>query len=121
MVLLTGPRPGEVAGAAISELADIESDGGRARLEISAHRMKARRPHVTPLAPTALSIIRKRLSATMLGRTHVFQSHFEGRGPIARHSLSQGLRRIVEGLRPGAQDAEPVARLKADPPTARYP
>ena len=67
MVLLTGLRPGEIAGTALAELVDIEIDG-HARLEISAARMKSRRPHITPLAPLALSIVRNWLSIAALGQ-----------------------------------------------------
>jgi integrase len=116
LVLPTGLRPGEIAGAAIVELADIEN-GGRARLEIPADRMKGRRAHVAPLAPMALGIVQEQLSRATLGQEHVFPSHFEKRGPIARHSMSQGLRRVIAGLRPIEEDADAIERLKANPPT----
>jgi integrase len=116
LILLTGQRPGEAAGATIAELADIEN-GGRARLEIPADRMKGRRAHVVPLAPMALQIVREQLSRATLGQEHVFPSHFEERGPIARHSMSQGLRRIIAGLRPAEVDADTIAGLRANTPT----
>ena len=116
-MLLTGQRPGEVAGAAIAELAEIDNDA-RARLEIPADRMKARRAHVVPLAPMALQIAREQLNRAFEGQDHVFPSHFAARGPIARHSMSHGLSRIIASLRVTKDgDAEAVASLKANPPT----
>ncbi len=116
-VLLTGQRPGEVAGATIAELKHIDN-GARACLEIPAERMKARRAHVVPLAPMALRIAQERLSRAFEGQEHVFPSHFAGRGAIARHSLSQGLGRIIDNLRAVEEcDVEAVAALKANPPT----
>jgi integrase len=98
-VMLTGLRPGEVAGAAIAELADVDN-AARARLEIPAARMKAGRAHVVPLAPMALAIVRAQLERAVDGQAHLFPSAFADRGPVARHSLSQGLRRIIEALLP---------------------
>jgi integrase len=109
-------RPAEATGAEIGELADIEN-GERTRLEIPADRMKGRRAHVVPLAQMALGIVREQLSRATLGQEHIFSSHFENRGSIARHSLSQGLRRIIEGLNPAGPDANTVTGLKARPPT----
>jgi integrase len=116
MILLTGLRPGEVAGAAIAELADLDNNR-RARLEIPAGRMKGRRPHVVPLAPMALAIVRRRLSIATIGQEHVFPSTFAARGPIARHSLSQGLKRIIVGLSPSGPDADIITGLQSNPPT----
>lgn len=117
-VLLTGLRPGEAAGAEIGELRDIDN-GARARLEIRAERMKAGKAHVMPLASMALEIIRRQLANRFDGQAHVFPSHFvERAGPIARHSLSQSVKKIIAGLEatdPG--DKEAVASLRANPPT----
>jgi integrase len=96
-LLLTALRPGEVAGLEIGELADIDNPA-RARLEVSARRMKGGRAHVVPLAPMALAIVRAQLERAVDGQAHVFPSAFADRGPVARHSLSQGLRRIIEAL-----------------------
>jgi integrase len=96
-LLLTALRPGEVAGLEIGELADIDNPA-RARLEVSARRMKGGRAHVVPLAPMALAIVKAQLERAVDGQAHVFPSAFADRGPVARHSLSQGLRRIIEAL-----------------------
>ena len=96
-LLLTGLRPGEVAGAAIAELVDADNRA-RARLEIPAARMKGGKAHVVPLAPMALAIMRRQVDRAIDGQTHLFASGFADRGPIARHTLSQALRRIIVGL-----------------------
>ena len=44
----------------------------------------------------ALAIIRLQLDRAA-GHAHVFPSEYD-RGPVARHSLSQGLKRIIKGL-----------------------
>ncbi|WP_292533742.1 site-specific integrase [Methylocystis sp.] len=117
-ILLTGLRPGEAAGLEIAEVKDADN-GARARLEIRASRMKAGRPHVMPLAPMALGIVRRQLANRFEGQAHVFPSHFVERGgPVARHSMSQALKKIIGGLaakEPG--DEEAVASLKANQPT----
>jgi len=112
LLLLTALRPGEAAGLEISAAADIDSPA-RARLEIPAARMKGGKPHVVPLAPMALAIVRAQLERAVEGQTHVFPSAFADRGPIARHSLSQALKRIIGEL-PVSRATE---RLKSDPPT----
>jgi integrase len=93
LLLLTGLRPGEVAGLEAGEVMDVDAP---ARLEIPASRMKGSRPHVQPLAPMALALVRRQLDLAG-GQAHVFPSEYD-RGPIARHSLSQGLKRIIKGL-----------------------
>jgi integrase len=117
LLLLTGQRPGEIAGLQIGELADVK-DNSKARAEIPAARMKAKKPTIVPLAPMALGIVRSQLASVTEKQQHVFPSRFDDRGPIARHSLSQGLARIIEGLKATDEsDAPHIDRLKADPPT----
>ncbi|MGJ0394942.1 MAG: tyrosine-type recombinase/integrase [Methylocystis sp.] len=116
VLLLTGQRPNEVAGVALGEIRDTDN-GARARIELAADRMKGARAHVLPLAPMALEIIRERLGAAIEGQEHLFASDFAGRGPIARHSLSQALRRLIPTLAPDGPDREAILTLKANPPT----
>jgi integrase len=47
----------------------------------------------------------------------VFASKFAERARLARHSLSQALGRIIEDLDENGDDADTVAKLKADRPT----
>jgi integrase len=116
-LLLTGQRPGEIAGALQHELMNLGS--AEARWEIPAERMKARRPHVIPLAPMARHIFEESVSRrrTEDDKAGVFGSRYVSRATLARHSLSQALRRIVASLNPGQLEPEVVESLQARPPT----
>lgn len=117
-LLLVGQRPGEVAGALQAELKNID-DPKNARWEIDAGRMKARRGHVVPLAPMARELFRDMLARRREegDKTSIFASRFSGRTTLARHSLSQALRRVIARLKPEGADADPIRSLQADPPT----
>jgi integrase len=114
VVLSTGLRPGEAAGLQQRDVVNGE------RLEIPAERMKARRPHVVPLCPMARSIIegaleRRRDEGSKGG---VFGSRFLARETLARHTLSQALRRVIARLKPESKaDAEVVRDIQENPPT----
>ncbi|MFJ5476557.1 tyrosine-type recombinase/integrase [Pectobacterium carotovorum] len=54
LMIITGVRTGELRGALWSEI-----DTDKALWEISAERMKMRRPHIVPLSVQALAIIEK--------------------------------------------------------------
>ena len=127
-ILLTGQRPGEIAGMTRSEALAVDKLA-EARWELPSHRMKARRAHVVPLAPLALELV---LAALKRRRAHdgdeaegtsLFASRFHSREALARHSLSQGLRRVINGLRitedmdPRGREARAIASLKEQPPT----
>jgi integrase len=118
VLLLVGQRPGEVAGALQAELKNID-DPKSARWEIPAERMKARRPHVVPLAPMVCKLFgallaRRRAEGDGSG---VFASRFSGRKTLARHSLSQALGRVIARLKPEGVDADVIRSLQGDPPT----
>jgi integrase len=116
-LLLTGQRPGEVAGALQRELSDLGNK--LARWEIPGERMKARRPHVLPLAPMARSIFEHAVARRSEegDKVGVFGSRYLERDTLARHSLSQALRRIIPNLEAPGPNADAVASLQADPPT----
>jgi integrase len=114
VVLLTGQRPGEVAGALQGELVDLD-DPVNARWEIPAERTKARRAQVVPLAPMA----RKLFCAALEGRQQgngsaVFGSRFASRDTLARHSLSRALQRAIGQL---DRRNSAAASLQDEPPT----
>jgi integrase len=116
-VLLCGQRPGEVVGALQRELVNLGDK--EARWEIGAERMKARRAHVVPLAPMARAIFEAAVARRRAedGRGGVFGSRYLGRETLARHSLSQAMKRIVPGLKAEGADKEIVEGLQANPPT----
>jgi integrase len=109
-VLLTAQRPGEVSGMMLSELHDLE--GERPHWIIPAARTKNKKTeHTVPLSPSAVRLILDALEVGKaeedetisadkygVGKTNdkaVFASRFEGVATLARHSLSQAVRRIV--------------------------
>jgi integrase len=105
LILLTAQRPGEVAGMMLSELHDL--DGPKPHWIIPAARTKNKKAeHTVPLSPAAVRLIGEALSASQDDKPGsndraVFASKFEAVTTLARHSLSQAVRRIVadtEGL-----------------------
>jgi integrase len=109
-VLLTAQRPGEVSGMMLSELHDLE--GERPHWIIPAARTKNKiAEHTVPLSPSAVRLILDALEASRdeeddavsadksdTDKTNdkaVFASRFEGVATLARHSLSQAVRRIL--------------------------
>jgi integrase len=98
-VLLTAQRPGEVAGMMLSELHDL--DGPAPHWIIPAARTKNKlAEHTVPLSPTAVRLIGEALEASKdeangANDQAVFAGRFEGVETLARHSLSQAVRRIV--------------------------
>lgn len=118
LILLTGQRPGEVAGMVQSELLDLKRPE-QARWEIPAQRTKARRAQVVPLNPMAVDLISaalRRREADGDGES-VFASRYASRTVLARHSLSQALGREIELLLPKGYDAQAMRSLQNDPPT----
>ena len=129
LILLTAQRPGEVAGMMLSELHDL--DGPKPHWIIPAARTKNKKAeHTVPLSPTAVRLIDEALKVPQdekpgANDRAVFGSKFEAVTTLARHSLSQAVRRIVadtEGLaeftphdlrRTGATLAQ-AARLPVD-------
>jgi len=117
-LLLVGQRPGEVAGASQTELVALDNPKN-ARWEIPAGRMKARKAHVVPLTSLAVSILQECLSQRQIDGdgTSLFASKFVARGTLARHSLSQGLKRVIDRLEAKGPDRKHIESLKENPPT----
>jgi integrase len=113
VLMLTGQRPGEVAGARRSELFDLD-DPARARWEIPAERTKARRAQVVPLAPMARKLFQTALAGRRGNGVGVFGSRFESRDTLARHSLSRALQRAIARL---DRRDRAAASLMDKPPT----
>lgn len=106
LLMLTGQRPGEIAGMARSE---ITADLWR----LPASRMKAKRPHVVPLQPLALEIVST--AAQRAGDSAFILPARRGDedAHMARHSMSQALGRLINAM----PDDDAHASLKADPPS----
>jgi integrase len=120
VILLCGQRPNEVAGMARDELVDFDQ-ATSALWSIPASRMKGRRPHLVPVTETIREIVRSELErqreAGARDPEHVFASRSTDRTRLARHSLSQAMRRLTDRLVVGGADRDAIARLKTDPPT----
>ncbi|GEO18205.1 tyrosine-type recombinase/integrase [Microvirga aerophila] len=117
-LLLVGQRPGEVAGAAQAELIALDRPK-EARWEIPAARMKGRKAHVVPLGSQAVAILQDVLKQRKIDGDgiSVFASKFASRSTLARHSLSQGLKRVIDRLQAEDNDRAHAQSLKDHPPT----
>jgi integrase len=99
LILLTAQRPGEVAGMMLSELHDL--DGPAPHWIIPRARTKNKKDeHTVPLSPAAVRLIGEARDASQdetpgANDQPVFGSKFEAVTTLARHSLSQAVRRIV--------------------------
>lgn len=99
-ILLTAQRPGEVAGMMLSELHDLAS--AAPHWIIPRLRTKNKKSeHTVPLSPAAVLLIQEALEISneyAKGKNDrpVFASRFEGVTTLARHSLSQAVRRLVK-------------------------
>ena len=83
--------------------------------------MKSRKPHIVPLSAFAVSILQAEMArqrdAEGAEPEFVFASRAAHRTQLARHSLSQAMRRVITGLVADGPDRDVIARLKSDPPT----
>jgi integrase len=93
-ILLTAARPGEVAGMTRAELQRL--DGENPEWHLPGERTKNRRPHIVPLSPLAVAVIKQSMPE---GEPVAFPSKWGRRASIARHSLSQATIEIVSHLK----------------------
>jgi integrase len=112
--LLTGARPGEIAGICRSEL-DRLSEPTRAVWIIPAARTKNGRPHLIPIVPMARDVILAMLATIEPGEEYLVPTITRSRrGPVQGTALAQTMAefgRQLEG------DAVAVRTWKAEPPT----
>ncbi|EFA5354123.1 TPA: tyrosine-type recombinase/integrase [Escherichia coli] len=88
LLILTGLRTGELRGALWSEI-----DSEKALWEISAERMKMRRPHIIPLSTQALAIIEQ--IRAMTGQFPLlFPGRNDPRKTMSEASINQVFKRI---------------------------
>ncbi|GJE44636.1 tyrosine-type recombinase/integrase [Methylobacterium soli] len=125
LILVTGARPGEVAGMNESELSELDSRG-EAVWRVPAGRMKGKRPHAVPLTPLAVSIIRdaraivddaaeRRAQASdaspqPVGTRAIFASPrgIPGADPIDAHALARAMARLGPSLAKGPVEGSPA-------------
>jgi integrase len=111
LVLLTGCRPGEAAGIAGSELADLNTPGKAAWL-LPSDRAKNGRAHLVPLSETARSTVLAAIELIADSDKYLFPSPVERGGPITGHALTVAMRRITRKIEGSALET-----WKADPPS----
>jgi integrase len=116
LILLTGVRPGEAAGAASAEFTSLE-DKDRARWIIPAARSKNGRAHLVPLPDAARQTVLTALALSqqpaLVGRrgtkeqqaphnsanaAYLFPSPSVDDAPITAHALAVAMRRFAENL-----------------------
>lgn len=111
LILLTGCRPGEIAGLRRSELESLLDDE-KAAIHLPGSRTKNRRAHVVPLSALARATIRAVLELIPPEQDIVFASRSKHGGSLRPHSLTVAMARMVEKLSgPGADT------WKATPPS----
>ena len=110
MVLLTGCRPGEVAGIARAELENL-TEKGRARWILPAARSKNGRTHLVPLSELARRTV---LSAVDLAGNseYLFASRAIKGAPITAHALSVAMARFAANF-----DPEAAKSWQTEPPS----
>jgi integrase len=91
VLLLTGQREGEIAALRWSEVVDL--DGGNPKIELAPERTKNHRPHLVPLSPQAVEIIRAQ--PRFKDGTYVFTS---GGGKTHVKGFSKGKSKIDAAL-----------------------
>ncbi|PHM64815.1 integrase [Xenorhabdus stockiae] len=86
--IITGVHPGELRKAEWSEI-----DFHKAQWEISAEKMKMRRPHIVPLSTQAIDILEQLKPITGQG-TYVFPGRIKQSQPMSEMALNVLIRRI---------------------------
>jgi integrase len=113
LVLVTGARPGEVAGMARSEL-EFDNEGRSVAWTIPNARSKNGRMHFVPLSSFASAILSEALVIAGADTSFVFPSR-AARGHVDSSILATAMARLSTIL----PDNEPgTATWKAEPPTA---
>lgn len=111
LTLLTGCRPGEVAGIARVELSDLDVPGQAGWL-LPAERSKNGRAHFVPLSDLALSAVLSGIELIADEDDYLFPSPIEAGGPITGHALTVAMRRLTDKIVGPA-----FKSWKADPPS----
>ncbi len=113
LVLLTGARAGEAAGAARAEFEHLD-DPSRAAWIIPAERCKNGRAHYVPLPGLAVEVVREALALVAPDKLFLFPSPSVEAAPITAHALAVAMARFSRELK---GDGEVVRSWKASPPS----
>jgi integrase len=130
LILLTGVRVTEMAGAEIKEFDHID-DPNSAVWTIPAVRSKNGRAHVVPLSPLALDIVLDLLkqadgrASDEMKHHFIMQSPVKSEKPIEGHALSVAMRRFGDALHPernerrfSGEEGRAITTWAAERPTA---
>jgi len=94
MILLTGQRPGEVAGMTKDELTDND---GYPWWRIPGDRMKTKTPHDVPLNDLAMDLVNTAIKLSGDSR-FVFRSSFKTDAPISVRAISRAVVRHLKDI-----------------------
>ena len=111
LMLLTGCRPGEVAGIARTELENV-TEKGRARWILPPARSKNGRAHLTPLSEPARCAMLAALELAGNDEPHLFPSRAVKGAPITAHALAVAMARFAADVDPKAGKS-----WQAEPPS----
>jgi integrase len=113
LILLTGARANEMAGAARAELMSLTAPKAASWI-VPGGRVKNKRDHLIPLSPLALKIVHEVLKDGGKDSAFLFPSRSRRDTPITSHSLAVAMSRFRESL----PDDDPIFRsLREDPPS----
>jgi len=93
LILLTGCRPGEIAGLRRSELENFD-DAETALFQLPGERTKNKLAHVVPLTAFARDTIAAALELIDAKEEFIFPTRLKRGGPMRAHSLTVAMRRI---------------------------
>ena len=99
LILLTGARPGEVAGISRAELENV-GDKGRARWVLPGARSKNSRAHLVPLNEPARRLVISLVEKMGEEDVYLFPSPSVSGKPITAHSLAVAMARFAASLDP---------------------
>lgn len=93
LMLLSGCRPGEIAGLSRAELENF-ADAEQAALHLPGERTKNGRPHVVPLPALARETIAAALELIPPEQQFIFPSRLKNGGGMRAHSLTVAMKRL---------------------------
>lgn len=113
LILLTGARANEIAGATRAELKSLKATREAAWV-VPAARVKNKRDHLIPLSSLGLKLVQEALKFGGEDANFLFPSPTKKKSPITSHSLAVAMSRFCDNL----TEKDPVSTsLREDPPS----
>ena len=113
LILLTGARANEIAGAMRTELKSLKA-AKKAAWIVPAARVKNKRDHLIPLSSLGLKLVQDALKRGGEDETFLFPSPTKEKRPITSHSLAVAMSRFCDNL---TEDDQVSTSLREDPPS----